>query len=59
MVKLSRGPTDIRAVANDNGEPSGLSIDLRGLIIFSQYNLVLMDWWFVHEGLFLFYLIIA
>jgi enoyl-[acyl-carrier protein] reductase I len=29
-VKLNRGPTEIRAVANDNGAPSGLSIDLRG-----------------------------
>jgi hypothetical protein len=38
-VKFSRGPTEIRAVANDNGAPSGLSIDLRGLIIFSHYNL--------------------
>lgn len=29
-VKFSKGSTEIRAVANDNGAPSGLSIDLRG-----------------------------
>jgi len=29
-VKFSRGSTKIQAVANDNGAPSGLSIDLRG-----------------------------